>query len=102
MGLVKEMQRWAYEIHSSFLVPGAPLAVPNIEQSIVDEIDKYAAVHKLCNMIRGGKGLVLALWHGTKIKQNCHFIITEEGGGGRKLWVKFALGAIPESAGIGN
>ena len=40
MGLVKEMQRWAYEIHSSFLVPGAPLAVPHIEQSIVEEIDR--------------------------------------------------------------
>ena len=41
MGLVKEMQRWAYEIHSSFLVPGAPLAVPNIEHAIVNEIDRY-------------------------------------------------------------
>ena len=40
MGLVKEMQRWAYEISSSFLVPGAPLPVPGIEQAIVHEIDR--------------------------------------------------------------
>ncbi|VVC42474.1 Hypothetical protein CINCED_3A018960 [Cinara cedri] len=38
-GNVKEMRKWAYEIHSSFLVPGAPLRLPNIEDNVVREID---------------------------------------------------------------
>ena len=34
------MQKWAYEIHSSFIVPGAPLRLPNIEQAVVNDIDR--------------------------------------------------------------
>merc|ERR1712142_25895 len=30
-GGVKEIKRWAYEIHSSFLLPGAPLRLSSIE-----------------------------------------------------------------------
>jgi Rho guanine nucleotide exchange factor 12 len=41
LGTLKEMQRWAYEIHSSFLVPGAPLLVSGMEQSAIEEIDRY-------------------------------------------------------------
>ncbi len=64
MGSLKEMQRWAYEIHSSFLVPGAPLRyveivkkikeinfniygfsflfrIPDLQDSIVNDIDRY-------------------------------------------------------------
>ncbi len=41
MGTLKEMQKWAYEIHSSFLVPGSPFPVsPDLEQSTVEEIDR--------------------------------------------------------------
>ncbi len=43
LGSLKEMQKWAYEIHSSFLVPGAALRVPNVEQSVVEEIDRGLA-----------------------------------------------------------
>ena len=40
-GVLKEMQKWAYEIHSTFLVPGAPLRIPGLEQSsIVNDIDR--------------------------------------------------------------
>ncbi|CAL4066068.1 unnamed protein product, partial [Meganyctiphanes norvegica] len=39
-GGVKEMKRWAYEIHSSFLLPGAPLRLSSIEDSILHEIDE--------------------------------------------------------------
>ncbi|KAI4470985.1 rho guanine nucleotide exchange factor 2 isoform d [Holotrichia oblita] len=38
-GNVKEMKKWAYEIHSSFLVPGAPLHLSNVEENIAHEID---------------------------------------------------------------
>ncbi|XP_050528343.1 rho guanine nucleotide exchange factor 11-like isoform X2 [Daktulosphaira vitifoliae] len=38
-GNAKEMKKWAYEIHSSFLVPCAPLRLTNIEDNIVREID---------------------------------------------------------------
>ncbi|XP_025425512.1 rho guanine nucleotide exchange factor 11-like isoform X3 [Sipha flava] len=38
-GNAKEMKKWAYEIHSSFLVPCAPLRLNNIEDNIVREID---------------------------------------------------------------
>ncbi len=40
MGALKEMQRWAYEIHSSFLMPGAPLRIPELQESIVNDIDR--------------------------------------------------------------
>ena len=40
-GSLKEMQRWAYEIHSSFIVPGSPLQInPNLDQTAIDEIDR--------------------------------------------------------------
>ncbi|XP_050433576.1 rho guanine nucleotide exchange factor 12-like isoform X2 [Adelges cooleyi] len=38
-GNAKEMKKWAYEIHSSFLVPYAPLRLTNIEEYMVREID---------------------------------------------------------------
>ena len=41
MGTLKEMQRWAYEIFSSFLVPDAPLLLPGLENSAIEEIDRY-------------------------------------------------------------
>ncbi|XP_059087726.1 uncharacterized protein LOC131884098 isoform X3 [Tigriopus californicus] len=36
---LKDMQKWAYEIHSTFLLPDAPLRVPNITAQIVNEIN---------------------------------------------------------------
>ncbi|XP_076036458.1 rho guanine nucleotide exchange factor 12-like isoform X5 [Oratosquilla oratoria] len=39
-GIGKEMKRWAYEIHSSFLLPGAPLRLSNIDESVLREIDQ--------------------------------------------------------------
>ncbi len=44
MGSLKEMQRWAYEIHSSFLVPGAPLRIHQLQESIVNDIDRYTNI----------------------------------------------------------
>ncbi|XP_058459872.1 rho guanine nucleotide exchange factor 11 isoform X3 [Malaya genurostris] len=38
-GSIKDMRKWAYEIHSTFLVPGAPLLWPNVEESLAREID---------------------------------------------------------------
>ncbi|XP_066599508.1 rho guanine nucleotide exchange factor 12-like isoform X2 [Prorops nasuta] len=38
-GNAKEMRKWAYEIHSSFLVPGAPLRLHNVDECVVREID---------------------------------------------------------------
>lgn len=38
-GTVKDMRKWAYEIHSTFLVPGAPLLLPNIDESLAHEVD---------------------------------------------------------------
>ncbi|XP_071053113.1 rho guanine nucleotide exchange factor 11 isoform X2 [Onthophagus taurus] len=38
-GNAKDMRKWAYEIHSSFLVPGAPLRLANVEEGIAHEID---------------------------------------------------------------
>ena len=40
LGALKDMQKWAYEIHSSFLMPGAPLRVPNLSDTAVNEIDR--------------------------------------------------------------
>uniref|UniRef100_A0A914V3D3 Phorbol-ester/DAG-type domain-containing protein n=1 Tax=Plectus sambesii TaxID=2011161 RepID=A0A914V3D3_9BILA len=39
-GTTKELRKWAYEIFSTFLIPNAPLSVPNIDQPIVQAIDK--------------------------------------------------------------
>ncbi|XP_050692232.1 rho guanine nucleotide exchange factor 11-like isoform X3 [Eriocheir sinensis] len=39
-GVGKDMKRWAYEITSSFLLPGAPLRLCNVEESILHEIDE--------------------------------------------------------------
>ncbi|XP_036143967.1 rho guanine nucleotide exchange factor 11 isoform X2 [Monomorium pharaonis] len=38
-GNAKEMKKWAYEIHSSFLVPGAPLRLHNVDEIVANEID---------------------------------------------------------------
>ncbi|KAJ9582239.1 hypothetical protein L9F63_003368, partial [Diploptera punctata] len=38
-GTAKEMKKWAYEIHSSFLVPGAPLRLNNVDENVASEID---------------------------------------------------------------
>ncbi|XP_066992612.2 rho guanine nucleotide exchange factor 12 isoform X3 [Anabrus simplex] len=38
-GSAKEMRKWAYEIHSSFLVPGAPLRLNNVDENVAREID---------------------------------------------------------------
>ncbi|XP_014249554.1 rho guanine nucleotide exchange factor 11 isoform X3 [Cimex lectularius] len=38
-GSAKEMKKWAYEIHSSFLVPGAPLRLNNVDENVAREID---------------------------------------------------------------
>lgn len=37
-GNAKEMKKWAYEIHSTFLVPEAPLRLHNIDESVLDKI----------------------------------------------------------------
>ncbi|XP_054285231.1 rho guanine nucleotide exchange factor 12 [Macrosteles quadrilineatus] len=39
VGNAKEMKKWAYEIHSSFLVPGAPLRLANVDENIAREVD---------------------------------------------------------------
>lgn len=39
-GNAKEMKKWAYEIHSSFLVPGAPLRLNNVDENFAREIDE--------------------------------------------------------------
>ncbi|XP_042206129.1 rho guanine nucleotide exchange factor 11-like isoform X3 [Homarus americanus] len=39
-GVGKEMKRWAYEITSSFLLPGAPLRLSNVEECVLHEIDE--------------------------------------------------------------
>ncbi|KAK0168904.1 hypothetical protein PV327_002662 [Microctonus hyperodae] len=39
-GNAKEMRKWAYEIHSSFLVPGAPLRLHNVDENVAREIDE--------------------------------------------------------------
>lgn len=40
LGNAKEMKKWAYEIHSSFLVPGAPLRLTNVDENCAREIDE--------------------------------------------------------------
>lgn len=39
-GTAKDMRKWAYEIHSTFLVPGAPLQLPNVDENIAHEVDE--------------------------------------------------------------
>ncbi|KAI1709648.1 regulator of G protein signaling-like domain-containing protein [Ditylenchus destructor] len=36
----KELRRFAYEIFSTFLIPTAPLHVPDISQPLIQQIDK--------------------------------------------------------------
>uniref|UniRef100_A0A182NV58 Phorbol-ester/DAG-type domain-containing protein n=1 Tax=Anopheles dirus TaxID=7168 RepID=A0A182NV58_9DIPT len=38
-GSVKDMRKWAYEIHSTFLVPGAPLLCANVDEALARDID---------------------------------------------------------------
>ena len=38
-GTVKEMRKWAYEIHSCFLVPKSPLELPHLDENIIKNID---------------------------------------------------------------
>lgn len=38
-GNAKEMKKWAYEIHSSFLVPCAPLRLNNVDENVAREVD---------------------------------------------------------------
>lgn len=39
-GTAKDMRKWAYEIHSTFLVPGAPLLLPNVDENVAHEVDE--------------------------------------------------------------
>lgn len=38
-GSVKDMRKWAYEIHSTFLVPRAPLLWGGVDESLAREVD---------------------------------------------------------------
>ncbi|XP_055694240.1 rho guanine nucleotide exchange factor 12 isoform X7 [Lutzomyia longipalpis] len=38
-GSVKDMRKWAYEIHSTFLVPQAPLLWSTVDESLAREVD---------------------------------------------------------------
>lgn len=38
-GSAKDMRKWAYEIHSTFLVPRAPQLLPNVDESLAREVD---------------------------------------------------------------
>lgn len=38
-GSLKDMRKWAYEIHSTFLVPRAPLMWENVDESLAREVD---------------------------------------------------------------
>lgn len=38
-GTVKDMRKWAYEIHSTFLVPRAPLLWVGVDESLAREVD---------------------------------------------------------------
>jgi hypothetical protein len=42
-GSAKEMRKWAYEIHSCFLVPRSPLELPNLDSGVIHHIDKFLA-----------------------------------------------------------
>ncbi|XP_046401357.1 rho guanine nucleotide exchange factor 11 isoform X3 [Ischnura elegans] len=39
-GNAKEMRKWAYEVHSTFLVPGAPLRLNNVDENVAREVDE--------------------------------------------------------------
>jgi len=43
LGSAKEMRKWAYEIHSCFLVPRSPLELPNLDSGVIHHIDKFLA-----------------------------------------------------------
>lgn len=38
-GTAKDMRKWSYEIHSTFLVPRAPLLLPNVDENLAHEVD---------------------------------------------------------------
>ncbi|XP_046445840.1 uncharacterized protein LOC124195459 isoform X10 [Daphnia pulex] len=38
-GTAKDMKKWAYEIHSTYLVPNAPLKLNNVDEHVLHEID---------------------------------------------------------------
>lgn len=40
-GSAKEMRKWAYEIHSCFLMPNSPLELPNLEAQVINHIDNF-------------------------------------------------------------
>jgi len=42
-GSAKEMRKWAYEIHSCFLVPRSPLELPNLDSGVIRHIDNFLA-----------------------------------------------------------
>merc|ERR1719318_1376792 len=42
-GSAKEMRKWAYEIHSCFLVSRSPLELPNLDSGVIHHIDKFLA-----------------------------------------------------------
>ena len=37
------MRKWAYEIHSCFLVPNAPLELPRLDHQVVANVDSFLA-----------------------------------------------------------
>uniref|UniRef100_A0A8R1TWK1 Rho guanine nucleotide exchange factor 12 n=1 Tax=Onchocerca volvulus TaxID=6282 RepID=A0A8R1TWK1_ONCVO len=49
----KDLRKWAYEIFSTFLIPNSPLSWDNIDQSLIQSIDKVlaATVHATDNDI---------------------------------------------------
>lgn len=49
------MRRFAYEIFSTFVIPNAPLQVPDINQSLIQQIDKI-----LCAVGSNNGGVSLA------------------------------------------
>lgn len=47
----KEMRKWAYEIFSTFLIPNAPMCWNNIDQSLIQSIDKVTVFALLMHQI---------------------------------------------------
>jgi len=43
LGSAKEMRKWAYEIHSCFLVPHAPVEIPGLDHQVIGNIDTFLA-----------------------------------------------------------
>ena len=65
MGGLKEMQRWAYEIFSCYLVPDAPLRLSNLEHSTIEDIDRYDNnIHNLDIMCKQHTTLSQSYFHG--------------------------------------